>query len=129
LCFPCVECTQKDQLNSGDFDWIEQDFTGDSKGPYKPRRGDWADPANGMPEFYRQLSLQVPGLNLRHHVPPLGSSTRCNSIHLSYLNGFVTNQLLRTREHAPLHSIPAKSDLYLRKAVGIQASATNVTVY
>ena len=56
-----LECTKNDVLNSGEFEWVEQDFTGDSHGAYKPRRGDWADPANGMPQFYRELTLD-PGL-------------------------------------------------------------------
>jgi mono/diheme cytochrome c family protein len=40
-----------------DFKWIDQDFTVLSDATYVPRRNDWKDPKNGMPEKFRNLSL------------------------------------------------------------------------
>jgi len=55
---PPEKCTESNALNSGDFDWTEQDFTG-AAGAFHPRRGDWADPINGMPQSYRDLRLSA----------------------------------------------------------------------
>src|SRR5262249_625359 len=40
-----------------DFEWVEQDFTWPSSDTYLPRRSDWNDPANGMPDRFRQLQF------------------------------------------------------------------------
>lgn len=41
-----------------DFDWVEQDFTWPKTDQYVPRRDDWADPQNGMPQKYRDLEYK-----------------------------------------------------------------------
>ena len=40
-----------------DFDWNNQDFTWPRSDKYVPRRADWNDPVNGMPEKFRSLRL------------------------------------------------------------------------
>lgn len=40
-----------------DFKWIDQDFTVSTSDVFVPRRSDWNDPASGMPEKFRSLSL------------------------------------------------------------------------
>lgn len=40
-----------------DFQWIDQDFTVIQSNQYIPKRADWNDPLNGMPQKYRDLRL------------------------------------------------------------------------
>lgn len=44
-----------------DFDFVEQDFTWPRNEGYVPRRDDWKDPQNGMPQKFRDL-VYTPGL-------------------------------------------------------------------
>jgi mono/diheme cytochrome c family protein len=61
-----VKCEPNDS-----FFWLDSDFTSD-KGPYVPRRSDWADPEKGMPEKFRNLVETEELKNLSKSLFPVG---------------------------------------------------------
>lgn len=54
------------------FFWIDMDFTIVNSDVYTPRRNDWKDTANGMPEKYRQIELSPELSEAIHAEYPVG---------------------------------------------------------
>jgi hypothetical protein len=52
-----IPCTKSNDIDDRPFKWISQDFTEAPVEQYKPRRQDWRNQRDGMPESFRAASL------------------------------------------------------------------------
>lgn len=53
--FTPSNCTPRQAIAEGSYDWVEEDFTEPPTSEYQPRRQDWPDPSSGMNASYREL--------------------------------------------------------------------------